>query len=399
MFDFFKHLQYRQKVHVSLCALLMFYPKPFKELKQDYPGIKDVIRGYFKDGTGPETAAVSIAGFILTDILGKLDVDSRERVRDQLSGLDIPQFRAAVVNSHESLNELMTGTRMVGLAFALADSFRQSKAIDQFEFDHFVSEILGTLQGKSKEQRTSERTVGILHEAFGISVILDGDDDASEVLPLQLSAIGRPDFSGIRVNVRLEDTPTGIAMLRVEDGQPITDRRNLKQEDLARVPRDAEKCEFVNLNSRTGDNYSCIIAGDDSEVFGDGRAFWWALAEVKVVLADSKVNGQRMTANALARMHFEARTMWDIAVEQSGSIGNMRDALVLMRNAHVEVINKLSNDANTEAAKLGFEIVQAMILATESEDEKLEEFAFHRFRRFLWKIGEEPTEFHVYCHD
>jgi hypothetical protein len=46
---------------------------------------------------------------------------------------------------------------------------------------------------------------------------------------------------------------------------------------------------------------------------------------------------------------------------------------------------------------LGLEIALAMILATQSEDEKLEKFAFQQFKRFLWQDGEGPQEFRMHA--
>ena len=88
--------------------------------------------------------------------------------------------------------------------------------------------------------------------------------------------------------------------------------------------------------------------------------------------------------------------MWDVAIENAGSIDYMRDMLVLLRNQHLEVISKLITEATNEATKLGLEIALAMVLATQSEDDKLERFAFERFRRFLWQPGEEPPEFYLH---
>lgn len=48
----------------------------------------------------------------------------------------------------------------------------------------------------------------------------------------------------------------------------------------------------------------------------------------------------------------------------------------------------------SEAAKLGLDIALAMVLATQSEDPRLEAFAYQRFKRFLWQPGEEPKEFY-----
>lgn len=37
-----------------------------------------------------------------------------------------------------------------------------------------------------------------------------------------------------------------------------------------------------------------------------------------------------------------------------------------------------------------------MVLAVQSEDDKLEAAAYKRFKRYLWREGEEPREFYAY---
>lgn len=60
----------------------------------------------------------------------------------------------------------------------------------------------------------------------------------------------------------------------------------------------------------------------------------------------------------------------------------------------IEVISKMKDGAENEAAKLGFDVALAMVLATQSEDPKLEAAAFSRFKNFLWQPGDEPKEFY-----
>lgn len=67
------------------------------------------------------------------------------------------------------------------------------------------------------------------------------------------------------------------------------------------------------------------------------------------------------------------------------------------RRMHLDVLSKMVDETESEAGKLGLEICKAMVLATQSEDHKLEAYAYQRFKRFLWRPGEEPREF--YTHD
>jgi hypothetical protein len=103
-----------------------------------------------------------------------------------------------------------------------------------------------------------------------------------------------------------------------------------------------------------------------------------------------------MTPTALARVHASARDMWDRAIKEAHSIDNMRDLLMPLRNVHFQVINKLKSDTTNEADRLGLDIALAMILATQSEDDKLEAHAYRCFKHFLWQKGEEPIEFQEY---
>jgi hypothetical protein len=109
-----------------------------------------------------------------------------------------------------------------------------------------------------------------------------------------------------------------------------------------------------------------------------------------------RANGTSTSEMALARVHAEARAFWDIAIEKAGSIDDMRDTFVFMKNTHFTVANQLIEKSDSAAGKLGLEIAGAMILATQSEDEKLEALAFQQFRRFLWQPGEEPREFYIH---
>lgn len=185
--------------------------------------------------------------------------------------------------------------------------------------------------------------------------------------------------------------------MRLDDGREITERRSLTQADLEKVNReDWENCRYVNLHTRGGEIVSCLIVGADSEIIGSPRAFWWALAKVTAKMTDVSASGIRMSVHALARVHAEARAMWDIVVERSRSIEELREEPMYARKIHLDVLSRMIAESNSEAGKLGLEICKAMVLATQSEDDKLEGFAYQRFKRFLWRPGEEPREFYAH---
>ncbi len=85
--------------------------------------------------------------------------------------------------------------------------------------------------------------------------------------------------------------------------------------------------------------------------------------------------------------------MWDAVIERSRSIDELREEPMYARSIHHDVISKMIDAAEGQAGKLGLQICRAMVLATQSEDPALEAFAFDRFKRFLWRPGEEPAEF------
>jgi len=113
-------------------------------------------------------------------------------------------------------------------------------------------------------------------------------------------------------------------------------------------------------------------------------------------MTDANASGRRVSVHALARVHAEARAMWDAVIERSRSIEELREEPMYARNSHLDVLSKPIVESESKAGKLGLEICKAMVLATQSEDDKLEAFAYQRFKRFLWRPGEEPREFYAH---
>jgi CHAT domain-containing protein len=221
-----------------------------------------------------------------------------------------------------------------------------------------------------------------------VPLLQAGDDDHSRVLPPPRIPV-ECRLSGSETNVKLVDGPTGIALVRLDNGQQI---HGLRQEDLAKVPRNFDSYTYVNLTTRAGETCSCILGGDKTEVFGSERAVWWALARGYVIATTAKVNSTRMTELALSHARAAAGALWDAATERD-PIEQLRDQPVKRRKAHFAVAREMSAALTTEATKLGAEIASAMILATQSEDQLLEGFAYQQFKRFLWQEGQEPREF------
>ena len=396
---FFKRRRYQQDVLAALNAIMYLYPRGVDNILVDFPNIKSSIDIYEKKNDPTAKAAVFIASVLLAHLIEGLRPEEREVIRSQIASFNFKDFRHAMkermAGRNAPLPDVAYGTLMIAMALIVVEGSLKSGAIDKDTYDMLLSDISGALKGQALNERSSERIHKFMDETFDVPIIKAGDEDTTEVLPSE-RIVDLPQFSGTDTKVMLVPTATGIALVRADNHQQVTERRSLKQEDLEKVPLDNRPCTFVNFHSHSDGIQSCIIAGEDSQVYGSMRAFWWSLARVNVVNTDRKATGYRMTRLALATVHTTARTMWDVAIENAGSIDYMRDMLVLLRNQHLEVISKLITEATNEATKLGLEIALAMVLATQSEDDKLERFAFERFRRFLWQPGEEPPEFYLH---
>lgn len=257
--------------------------------------------------------------------------------------------------------------------------------------------MFGLFKKKQKDTDEFERIKDSIYQAFGLVKELRLENDTGPLLSFANPEKGLPQLSGIQIKVKLVHAANGITMIK-EDGQPVTERRSLSQEDLAKVPPDTDECHFVNFTAASGEIYSCIIAEPDAQIYGSMRAFWWSLAKMRLEGVSQAINYTKMTESAFSHVYANARGMWDIVVERSGSIDNMRDQLVPMRNVHLEVISQMKDGAENEAAKLGFDIALAMVLATQSEDPRLEAAAYSRFKNFLWQPGDEPKEFYQHSH-
>lgn len=398
MVEFFKRRAYRKEVTERVNAVLAFYPGGVKQMTRNYPGLPDGIDGNFDGEISVGESALWNAGTILTNEIEALDPEDREAMRKQISTLDWELFKRVLRGEFNVQQGITVGTSFVALAMVVAEAQTNRGEVTDKQFKTFMSEVFGALEGKSRQERSSERMHSILDETLGPPPLTAGDDDTSEVYPSTGGNGELGDLNGIECKVRIVYTVTGYALVRLDDGRQITERRSLTQADIEQVPRESwEDCRFVNLHTRSGEIVSCLIYGSDNEVLGDRRAFWWALAKVIVNMTDVKAGSTRMSLHGLAVVHTAARGMWDTVVERAGSIEELRDEPMYVRNTHFDVISKLMTQAQNEAEKLGLEVCKAMVLAVQSEDDKLEAAAYQRFKRYLWREGEEPREF--YAHD
>ena len=392
MFTFWKSAKYKSNVLVYLDRFLSLYSSRHGKILKNYPGIPDAIGHCFERGTTPDHAALQIAGDILCNMAEKMAAKDRAPIADQILQLEMPKIDTLVndVMANKPIPDGITfNTVMYAQPIFWAWVMATTGDLGQSDLINLTSEIIGALRGKSSDERLQEQfQTGIVNILF--RKIREGDD--GPFLPkFDMPSRDPPPLSGTDVKVKLVNTPTGIALVRADNGQQITERRTITQEDLTKVPAGCDVYNFINLRANSGEICSCIIAG--GEVIGDMRAFWWALANVKVVNVGNEISVTVMTAAALARVHAFACGYWNAAIKNAGSIDHMRDQLMPLRNGYIEVISKAKKETDSEADRLGLDIAEAMLLATQSEDAKLEGFAYHCFRQFLWQPGEEPAEF------
>lgn len=397
MFAFLKRSRYRNEVLGCLYALLYFYPRGRDAILKDYPGVEAAIKSHFEDSFPYERAAIYTAASLLTNLAETLTIEQRRLIAGQIQSVPLSELKAAIgsaMNGKPIPAGMVFGTIMFGNAILVASTMALKKEIDQSDAEMLSSEVYGALAGMSADQRSSERIAATFDEIMPESVYREGDDGPLFSIPVVREP---PLLSGSETRVRLVSSALGIAIVRESDGQQITERRSLSQEVLQQIPLDLDDYTFVNFSAASGDIYSCIIAGDDSEVYGNRRAFWWALAKVNVGNTSNKLAVVRITATALSAIHKAARSAWDAAIEEAGSIENMRDMIVPLRNVHFSVIDKLRRETSNKSLELGYAVALAMVLAVQSEDPLLEGWAYRSFKQVLWQTGEEPPEF--YDHD
>jgi hypothetical protein len=397
MLKYLKRRKYRKQVLDSLYAVLYPYPRGRDNIIKDYPRIRDLIKSNFADGGTPQRAALLAAAPILAKLIGTLSADQRALIDQQLQQIDVRQARELMrdLRGGKPLpKEIAFGTVLLGNAITTAQTLVDRREVDQADYDTFVSEAFGALSGTSSRAWSSEPIVAGLDLAMSLPKLIGQDE--GPLLPRPLGAFELPPLSGTEVQVKLVSTPAGILLVSEEDGRQITERQRLSQQDLQTVPSELGVYRFVNLRARSGEICSCIIAGEDAQVIGSMRAFWWSLAKLNVWMVDASARMTRMTATALADVHAAAIAMWDAAIRGAHTIDNMRNLTMPVREAYLETINKLRIETTSDSKRLGLDIALAMVLATQSEDARLEAHAYQRFKQFLWRPGEEPAEFREY---
>jgi hypothetical protein len=394
MFNWFRGSRYREEVLDTVAVLLTDTSSALRRsLHRQYPGIEKAIKTGEEESQNKHELAITITQVVLAATIEQMPDDARKRsiVNGLATWIDsggVERFQHDVSNGR--CNDIDGFELRLRAAVSSIWEMQGDGRVENDSCARFLREILGALEGLDAEEREKRRYLHVLESVKETLKI--GADDDSDLMPIDYARAQAGEFSGVEYEIRIISTPSGLAMQREDTGSTIVERRTITQDLLKQVPREAEKLIFVNLNARSGEIYSCVIAEPEHDVFGNQRAAWWSLAKTIVRVTEAKANGVRMTEMAHAHASAVARAVWDSAIEQT-PIENMRDQLMQMRHIHFQVINQGMQSAENEAQRLGREIGLAMVMAVQSEDEKLERFAFNSLKKFIWMPGEEPQEF------
>lgn len=394
MFNWMRRNTYRREVLDTVCLLLVDDSSAMRRsLLQEFPGIEKAIKSGQENKRNKDELAINIAQVVLAATIDRMtDYDRLRKIADSLSvwAADdgIQTFKQDVAEGR--IGELDGFELRLRAALSFISEMQEAGRVENDMCERFLAELVGALDGLDADERERRRYLNIIENIK--ETLSAGENDDSKLMPVNYQRAAQEEFCGNEYRVSIVSTPSGLVMQQKDNGKAVTKRRSISQDILKQVPRDAENLIFANLPARSGQIYSCIIAEPKSDVFGDERAAWWSLAKSIVVVTEAKANGVRMTEMAHVHVHAVARAVWESAVAET-PIEDMRDQLMRMRHIHFQVINQGMASAETEAQRLGREIALAMVMAVQSEDELLERFAYHSFKKFIWLQGEEPKEF------
>ena len=397
MFNF-RQGSYRHDVLLTMGTLLGDDSGEFRRsVLRSYPGMETAIKRAYEEKQNKAELAVTLAQLFLAEAIDKTDDQSRKfgiakRIRAWLSSGGVSTFRDELADCHAK--DIDGFELRLKWALSSIAAMESEKQIEEGFYNRVVGELLGALDGLSADERQHRRWIDIFEIAKPI--LRAGEDDNSPLMAVHYEITPKPKLSGLEVDVDIIQSPQGLLLRRIDNRNIITERRKLSQEVLRKIPKTCQKYAFINLTTGYNEIYSCIIVEPGGEVFGDRRAFWWALAKNIATVTEAEANGARMTELAFMRVSTYANSMWRSAIKES-PIEDMRDQILPMRNIHLQAITSMIDNAEDKCGKLGLKIALAMVLAVQAEDEKLERYAYNSFKRFLWAKGEEPEEF--WCHE
>ena len=236
MFAYFKRRQHEKATLETLYSVLSLYPQGPHRVLTDYQGIREAINDHYKNGMTAPKSAVMIAAMVLADIFESLDPSARTTLKEQVAAINWGDFAGMIGEVRSGRqpafpNKVTHGTLFVGVAIITAQGILNSGKIEPGDLKLFLSEVTGSLLGKSSDVRSSER-LGAKSSTTWCRPLALGMTTRREVLPSRPWEL-HPELSGFEADVTLLPGPTGIALVRT-NGEQIIQHRSLSQDDLAR---------------------------------------------------------------------------------------------------------------------------------------------------------------------
>ncbi len=172
MLRFVKRLNYRDRVHEHLNALLVGYP-PGRQFADDFPGLAEAIRAHFEAGVSAPSAALQIAAGIASGLLGQLDSAEKTSVLKGLARLDARELEAMAARRIAGARDELRGrvsfaTQLAGLAIYMAGRMTQEGALRQAEYEFFLGELEKPFETEAGRAGSNRARAPILSEMFAL---------------------------------------------------------------------------------------------------------------------------------------------------------------------------------------------------------------------------------------
>jgi hypothetical protein len=171
MLKFLERRRYKKQVLAHVYALLRLYPLGVGKIVKVYPGILSAIDSHFAEQMPPPRSALFVAASVLTNDLKALTTEQCLLIRNQLPTMPMAQLTAVMAGESPKFpEEIAFGTIMYGVAILTARSCVDSGKIKQGDYNLFWSEIFGALEGKTADQRSSERIAVLLDQLIPLPI-------------------------------------------------------------------------------------------------------------------------------------------------------------------------------------------------------------------------------------
>jgi hypothetical protein len=167
MFTFSRRQQYKQAVLKYLYALLCMRPRPSRSILKDYPGVVVAIDSHFAEQMPPPRSAIFLAAAVLTNDLKELTLEQCLVIRQQLSTLKLSPLYELMIGKAANLSDDVSRCAvMIGTSILVGKQLVDQINITQSDYETFSYRVRGALEGKTADERYSERVSTLLSQLF-----------------------------------------------------------------------------------------------------------------------------------------------------------------------------------------------------------------------------------------